>query len=74
MKYLQMSITEQLVRDEKGNTVAMLIPVDKYRKMKEKIEELEDIRAFDKAMKRKLKFTPFQEAVKKIRSNRKSRA
>jgi len=69
-----MSITEQLVKDEKGNAVAVLIPVGKYRKMKEMLEELKDIKAFDRAIKRKHRFTPFHEAVKRIRSNRKSRA
>lgn len=68
-----MSISEQLVKDEKGNAVAVLIPVGKYKKMREMLEELEDIKAFDNAMKRKHKFVPFHEAVKRIRSKRKSR-
>jgi len=69
-----MSITEQLVKDKKGKAIAVLIPVGKYRKMKEMLEELKDIKAFDKAMNRKHRFTPFNEAIKRIRSNRKSKA
>ncbi len=66
-----MSITEQLVMDKKGNTVAVQIPVNQYRKIKLMLEELDDIKAFDKAMKRKQSFIPFNEAVKNIKSNRK---
>ena len=73
-KDFYMSITEQLVKDKKGNAVAVLIPVSRYRKMKKMLEELEDIKSFDKAMKRKHKFVPFHEAVKRISSKRKSRA
>ena len=68
-----MSITEQLVNDKNGNAVAVLIPVSRYRKMKEMLEELDDIKAFDKAMKRKHKFVPFNEAVKRINAKRKSK-
>jgi hypothetical protein len=66
-----MSITEHLVTDEKGNTIAVQIPVSQYKKIKEMMEELQDIKTFDKAMKRKQHFVPFDEAVKRIKANRK---
>ncbi|NJO24573.1 MAG: hypothetical protein HC867_00525 [Bacteroidia bacterium] len=69
-----MGISEQLINDKKGKAVAVLIPVSQYRKIKERLEELEEIKAFDKAMKRKPHYTAFDEAVKKIRSKRKRRA
>ncbi len=65
-----MSITEQILMDKKGNAIAVQIPMSKYKKIKEMLEELEDIKAFDKAMKRKQRFTPFPQAVKKIKSKR----
>ena len=68
-----MSITEQLVMDKKGNTVAIQIPVNQYKKIKLLLEELDDIKTFDKAMKRKHSFIPFNEAVKNINSNRKQK-
>lgn len=68
-----MSITEQVVVDKKGNTIAVQIPVNQYRKIKELLEELDDIKAFDKAMKRKHHFSSFDEAVKRIKSNRKEK-
>jgi hypothetical protein len=41
--------------------------------MKELLEELDEIKAFDKAMKRKQQFVPFGVAVSRIRSRRKNR-
>jgi len=66
-----MSITEQIVTDKNGNPVAVQIPMNQYKKIKEMLEELEDIKAFDKAMNRKQQFTPFEEAVKRIKATRK---
>jgi PHD/YefM family antitoxin component YafN of YafNO toxin-antitoxin module len=66
-----MSITEQVVVDKKGKTVAIQIPVGQYKKMLEMMEELEDIKAFDKAVKRKQQFTPFTKAVKRLKVSRK---
>jgi len=66
-----MSITEQVLFNKKGDAVAVQIPINQYKKIKERLEELEDIKAFDKAMKKKLVFSDFNEAVKKIKSSRK---
>ena len=66
-----MSITEQIVTDKNGNPVAVQIPMNQYKKIKEMLEELEDIKAFDKAMNRKQQFTPFEEAVKRFKATRK---
>jgi PHD/YefM family antitoxin component YafN of YafNO toxin-antitoxin module len=65
-----MSITEQVVIDKKGNAIAVQIPMSQYKKIKEMLEELEDIKAFDKATKRKHLFIPFDEAVKNIKVKR----
>ncbi len=66
-----MSITEQIVTDKKGKPIAVQIPVDQYKKLLELAEEMEDIRAFDKAMKRKQKFIPLKQAVAELRKQRK---
>ena len=66
-----MFLAEQMLKDTNGKSIAVLIPVEKYKKMKEMMEELEDIKSFDKAMKRNFRFKPFDEAVKKIRMQRK---
>ena len=68
-----MSIAEQVLIDKNGNAIAVQIPINQYKKIKERLEELDDIKAFDKAMSKKLAFTDFKEAVRKIKSGRKSK-
>ena len=53
-----MSITEQLVVDNKGKALAVQIPVRQYKKILAMLEELEDIRAYKKAKSRKSKQVP----------------
>ncbi len=68
-----MSITEQLVLNKKGKAVAVQIPLNQYKKILELAEEMEDIKAYDRAMKRKHQFLPFTEAVKQLKAKRKSK-
>jgi len=65
-----MNVNEKIIRDKKGTAVAVQIPVIKYKKILGKLEELDDIRAFDKAVKRKQQFVPFDEAVKRLKVKR----
>ncbi|HWC53377.1 MAG TPA: hypothetical protein VG676_07325 [Chitinophagaceae bacterium] len=66
-----MSITGQIVKDKKGKAVAVQLSMNQYKKLLELAEEMEDIRAFDRAMKRKHQFIPFAQAVKELRNKRK---
>jgi hypothetical protein len=66
-----MSITEQIVTDKKGKTVAVQLPVKQYKKLLELAEEMEEIKAYDRAMKRKHSFIPFDKAVKELKAKRK---
>lgn len=66
-----MSITEQIVTNKKGKAVAVQIPLSQYKKLLELAEEMEDIKAFDRAMKRKKDFIPFEQAVKELKAKRK---
>ena len=66
-----MSITEQIVKNKNGKAVAVQIPMNQYKKLLELVEEMEDIKAFDKAIKRKHKFIPFAEAIKELKIKRK---
>ncbi len=63
-----MSITEQIVTDKKGKAVAVQIPMSQYKKLLELAEEMEDIKAYDKAMKRRQDFIPFAQAVKELKA------
>lgn len=66
-----MSITEQIIRDRTGKAVAVQIPLNQYKKLLELAEEMEEIKAYDKAMKRKHEFIPFAQAVKELKAKRK---
>lgn len=66
-----MSITEQVVLNKKGKAVAVQIPMNQYKKLLELAEEMEDIKAYDMAMKRKAQFIPFDKAVKELKAKRK---
>lgn len=65
-----MSITEQIVTDKKGKAVAVQLPVKQYNKLLELAEEMESIKAFDKAVKRKHDFIPFSQAVTELKAKR----
>ena len=66
-----MSITEQIVTNKKGKAVAVQIPMNQYKKLLELAEEMEDIKAYDRAVKRKHDFIPFNEAIKELKTKRK---
>ena len=66
-----MSIKEQIVTDKKGKAIAVQLPVKQYNKLLELAEEMESIKAFDRAMKRKNDFIPFSQAVKELKAKRK---
>ena len=66
-----MSITGQIVTNKRGKPIAVQIPMSQYKKLLELAEEMEDIKAYDKAVKRKHNFIPFSEAVKELKAKRK---
>ena len=39
----------QFLTDKKGKKTAVLLPIEKYNKMIEKLEDLEDVRLYDEA-------------------------
>ncbi|WP_310381767.1 hypothetical protein [Flavobacterium sp.] len=39
----------QFLTDEKGNRTAVLLPIKKYNKLIENLEDLEDVRLYDEA-------------------------
>ena len=67
-----MSISEQVVLNKKGKPVAVQIPMNQYKKLLGLAEEMEDIKAYDMAMKRKHHFIPFDKAIKELKAKRKS--
>ena len=56
--------------DEKGNKKFVVVPFAEWKKIKEELEELDDIRAYDKAKSRPSHPVLFDEAVRQIRKGR----
>lgn len=63
-------LNKKYVTDQKGNRVGVLLDLDEYHKLIEEIEELESIRAYDKAKASGDEIIPFEQAVSEIESNR----
>ncbi|HVU98690.1 MAG TPA: hypothetical protein VHE34_25885 [Puia sp.] len=66
-------LNENFVVDAKGNRVGVFLPIKDYNKLMEELEELDDIKAYDKAMSRKLEFVPLEQALKQIETSRKKK-
>lgn len=58
---------ENFVIDAKGNRVGVFLPIKDYNKLLEELKELDDIKAYDKAMSRKQEFVPLEQALKRSR-------
>lgn len=63
----------QFVTDERGNKLAVILPIKEYNKMVEDLEELEDIKLFDEAKKSNEPSIPIDDAFKMIEAKRKKR-
>ena len=64
------SLKEQFVVDEKGNRISVLLDIRDYEQLLEALEELEEIRAYDRAKSAQSEVVPFDQAVEEIESNR----
>lgn len=64
------SLKEKFVVDEKGKRIGIMLDIKEYRKILEALEELESIRAYDKAKASKGKPIPFDRAVAQIERKR----
>lgn len=61
------------ITNENGKRISAVIPIKKYKHLLEESSELEDIKAFDKAMNRKQELIPLEQALKEIELLRKSK-
>ncbi|MFK7969913.1 MAG: hypothetical protein AB8F95_06075 [Bacteroidia bacterium] len=64
------NINPQFVTDNQGNTLAVILPIKAYKKMISDLEELEDIRLYDKAKSGEQSFVDAKEAFLEIEKNR----
>lgn len=61
-------VGERFLVDERGTRVAVLLDIETYQKPLDAFEELECIRAYDKAKMSLDGVIPFEQAVKEIES------
>jgi hypothetical protein len=60
------SVRERYVVDERGKRVSVLLDITEYRRLLEELEQLEAIRASDRAEASGEDPIPFEQAVKEI--------
>ena len=64
-------MTTQFITNNKGKTTAVILPIKKYNKMIEELEEMEDIRLYDEAKKGKQQFRDAEDVFRDIEAKRK---
>ena len=63
----------QFIADSNGKKSGVLLPIKTYQKLLDKLEELEEIKLYDKAKARKDSFIPIEEAFAKMDLKRNKR-
>ncbi len=63
-------MTTQFVTDDRGKKLAVILPIKDYNKMVDDLEELEDIKLYDKAKQGKQEFIDAEEVFKEIEESR----
>ena len=61
---------EEYLVDEAGNRKAVVLPLAAWQQIKEELEELEDIRAYDEAKAQPSEPVPFEQAIREIHEGR----
>ena len=61
----------QFVTDDQGKKLAVILPIKDYNQMVDDLEELEDIKLYDKAKQGKQEFIDAEQAFKEIEESRK---
>jgi len=60
------NLNENFVVDKEGHKIGVFLNMKTYEKVLELLEELDDIRAYDKAKQSKDEVIPFDQAVREI--------
>ena len=64
-----LALHPQYIVDETSTQQAVIIKIDEWQNIIKKLEELDDIEAYDKAKKEKDEVISFEQAVKEIRNS-----
>ncbi len=60
------TVHEEYLVDEAGNRKAVVLPLAAWQQIKEELEELDDIRAYDEAKAQPSEPVPLEEAMREI--------
>jgi hypothetical protein len=71
LKFARMPATT-FITDGKGKKISAVLPIKQYQLLLEDLEELEDIRAYDKAKAKKEKPLPLRDAIQQRRKRQKA--
>lgn len=61
----------QFVTDDHGKKLAVILPIKDYNKMIDDLEDMEDLKLYDKAKQQKQEFIDADQAFKEIEESRK---
>ncbi len=64
------ALRQQFIEDNKGHKIAVLLPIDEYNNMLERLEEIDDINAYDLAKASGDEVIPFDQAINEIEAKR----
>lgn len=67
---MMINFQEKYLVDEHGKQIAVLIDIADYQKILADLEELEEIRAYDKAVESSDQAIPLDKAIAEIEQNR----
>ena len=70
-RLIMVSLHPEFVVDKKAARTAVLLPFAEWQRLMEEIEELEDIRAYDKAKAEPGKAVLFEDAIRQMRGRSK---
>jgi hypothetical protein len=61
---------EQYITDTRGRKVSVILPINDYREILEKLEELEDIKAYDESVSENEESISAEQAFSEIEAKR----
>lgn len=65
-------LSATFITDSNGKKISAVLPIKQYQHLLEELEELDDIRAYDKAKARKEKPIPLRDAIQQRRKRQKA--
>lgn len=65
-------LSATFITDSNGKKISAVLPIKQYQHLLEELEELDDIRSYDKAKARKEKPIPLRDAIRERRKRQKA--